>query len=336
MPENTDTVVLHDNDATLDGESSIHDIYKAIQDEEGAPTEDKDTKDPSPTAEEGPDEPEVEVDSDEDDLDLPKLDAKALEAIGDNPKAKEAWERAWKGVTKREKQLTGKEEALKALGIDPDTDQAEVKEFKFLRDGLSNPATAAKTALGIIKFLTDSGITFPEGTPGTTQAPALEFSEEGYAKGGDKAVLEAAVAQAKAQAKKEIMDELGFNPEEVKALLSNQKQQTAEAIKTKEVDDYVSGVTPRIAAKAEKTLGWSGVDKAMVGQAYRTFPELTKTDPMTALKQTFPDKWAEVFSKSASRGNQKVVVDGREGGGIEIPKDPMAYNIHHAYAQISD
>lgn len=330
-----------DNSSAPDTEYSAAQAYKDSQDAEslagevkteGEPATEETKETEAPTAEEeAAKEPEELEDEEED---LPKLDAKALEAIGDNPVAQEAWKRAWKGVTKRETQLTAKETAFRqeTEGYDTYIDlEKRLTDPQQAAQVLETLVTYTKNKLGIdLPWFNKTGdipAVVPLEGPEPWKKDGFEF--EGEWKAYKRATQETnqQIQQAVEATRRQMMEQFG-NPEEIRQMVA----QNAETARIKKQDEYINGLTPRVVSKAKANL-WEGVDKAMVAKAALEYPELIKTDSLEALKKTFPDKWAEVVS-----GKKKVemaMVEPATLSGRARTADPMNYSAAEAYADVS-
>jgi hypothetical protein len=307
MTDETTTITLEQDidDATYSAADAANDIEEGQS--EPAKEDDKTTENtedsvipPLPADEEAKEE--------EDSDDLPKLDTQAREAIGDNPEALEAWDRAWKGVTKREAKVKESEDRLAGFGnveqalMDPSTAPAVLLEIA--------QASAKATGLTLEQLLGSDN--------SSTQTGDFAFDT-------DKKLYERAVADAEAK----VMEKLGIDPKDLQGLVSERKQ----AAEAQRLDDWASKATGPISAKAAKEAGWSGITKQMVLEAAKENPKLISENPLLALKRTFPDEYAA--SQRTESKKLPEMPDGSSAKGYTIPTNPLEYTAAHAAMEVS-
>lgn len=291
-------------------EYTAQDALKDIQEpaEEPEVTKEPEVEEESATTDEVPDEPETEED-------LPlrerlKLDDNVLEALPEE--ARTRWDQQVAGLEKIDNKLTEL--------------AAHTVRLTNWEEALSNPDTAQDALLQLEANLKEKGIdmrsVFGKPTETTDNAPEFELES-------DQKLHASAVATAVKQAKTELLASLGYNPSDVKALLDER----AQAQRDTEFQSYVNGLTPRVAARAIKTEGWT-VTKEMVATAAKESPDLIKTDPIKALKKAFPDEYANHKASKATEKEVPTMVDGGTTRGIEIPTDPMQYTARHALQEV--
>lgn len=314
MPENKETIT---SEVDLDINYSAADAANDVEEEPSTEAENEEEKPEAPESEVIPDLPADEEakgdeDEDESDDDLPQLDAKAKEAIGDNPAALEAWERAWKGVKKREDKLAASEQHYSGLvGVE---------------QALSDPAHAKATLRAIIdataKHLGKTAEELLGADNSSTSTGEFEYAS-------DAKLYQKAVTDAKAQAKAEIMDALGIDPKDLQGLVKERNS----ARQAEAMDKWADTALPVITNKAAKEVGWNGVTKQMILEAAKDYPALIKSDPLKALKKTFPDEYAASRQKVSKK--LPDMLDSSNSVGHTNPVDPLDYTAAHAMRDIA-
>ena len=218
-----------------------------------------------------------------------KLDERVLDALKDHPDLAKRAKEQFKGLAKKEKQLSEREQNLAGL-IHYGQRLADANSFEDTIAQIVNEMAqhhgrpAQEIATRLASRLTPSA-------PVEEEKPSFEVESDykvfDAAKTAAEKIADAKANQAKEQAKQELLEALGVKPDEFRALMDEVKAKRAQEAENAWVEKHA----PAIIAKAEKAEGWKGVTKQMVLQAKKEFPN--EEDHVKALKKAFPDRYAK-------------------------------------------
>lgn len=285
-------------------ESEETDISEAVTADEDQAEETE-----SNDEEEDPTPPTTEEDED---TDLPQLDEIILKALGDNTEAKQAWERQWKGVEKRERKLAEREEAIQ-------TDEKGYQVYQSYAEAFSDPERwqAAYEALG--KSLGQAH----------NQTPAQEAKEvdNGWEYDGKLWASETEI-----ELYKEVQALKAAKPQEDPFIAQLKAEREAEK-EERAISQWVDSNQPRITSKvAAKTGGW-GVTKEMVAEVAKTNREGLEKDPVAAMQKAFPIEWGD-FRASTAKPKVRDMLSNTEAKGFTVPENPDEYSAAHALMEL--
>lgn len=302
---------------TPEPEYNAAEALKALEAEETeeskAVTADEDkTEDKTEDTEE---EEESERDDNDGGEDLPSLSDTLLKAIGDNAEAKEAWERHWKGVQKRDKQLAEREEALKA-------NEDGYKTFQNVEAVLygSTLEQAEKALEAIAESVRRHHGKKDE--PESKDDGTFEYDGKTFY---SQTELDLYQEIQELKAKSATVEDPEI--EEIKAERRQAKEQAA-------LDSWVNSNHKSLIAKvAAKTGGW-GVTKEQIAAVAKTDKKALDSDPVKALKREYPDEYAKFVASGARKFEIKDMIDNSEAKGFKIPENPEDYTAAHALMEI--
>jgi hypothetical protein len=299
--QDTDNGVYSAADAAKELETETEE--STDQTETTAETEESTTTDV--TADEDATDEEDDTETDEEDLpELPELDSKLKEALGDNAEALELWERQWKGIAKRERRLKDSED--------------RVQTFAAYEQGLTNKETAP----GFLNHL----ISVVEQQTGLTKEQLLgltatdngqpQWEQEGY------------------YSEKEL--ELARKQQALEAKLSSLESAEAKREQEKEEKLWLDRQTPKIAKTIEGQYDGFKVTPGMVKKAIDALPQF-KDEPARAVEMFFARELVKHASEKTAGRHKKLpeMLDTSSAKGFEVPSNLEEYSAAHAALEVS-
>jgi hypothetical protein len=294
---------------TDNGVYSAADAAKDLETEESTDQEETTAEAEEPTttdvtADED-DTDEVEEPAEDEEPDLPELDSKIVDALGDNTEAVELWKRQWKGIEKRERRLAEQQQAVSGL-------------VKYAQ-GLSDPSTASQTLQEIIDSVAEGhGLT-------REQILGLASLEP------DNGQTEWERAGFHSDREYELHKEL----QALKADLTPLK--TAEAERRREAEDraYVQSQTTRVAKQIAGQYDGFEVTASMLKTAVQNLPQF-RDEPAKAVRMWYADELVKhAQGKTASRHKKlPEMLDTSSAKGFDIPDNLDEYSAEHAAREV--
>lgn len=317
-----DSILNEDEDeVTVDNSSEDDDSIAPLGD--NADEDEESDGELSPLDEEIDD---LESDSNEEDDEdaqtslLPKLDQVIKDAIGDNAEATEAWNKHWKGIQKKERQLAQREESLTY-------DEQGYTVYRHYVDQFSSVETSKKAIKQLATALAKQ-----------FDVSVDEFIGEGMTGNQWESDGERLLAQQVEALKEELRKtKESALPDDVKQLVEEHKQSklknSQEAAKTAWLQKNSKTVISKV---GKATSGWE-VTQEMVQTALENDAKSLVKDPVLTLKRLFPDEYAD-FRAGVKPTNKKAtnMPDLTRGGdkGYRTSNSFQDYSADDAWAEI--
>jgi hypothetical protein len=258
---------------------------------------------------------------DDEDNDLPELDDTIRKALGDNAEALAVWDRQWKGVQKRERRLSEREESLRS-------DEKGFQTYQGVSFALfqKDPETAQKCLADLTKAVNDHwkiAAKEEKEEPVTDEATGtIQYDGKTF------------YSQTELELYQEIQELKAKKEPAPDPFIEELRQRDEQAKTEKALASWVDSNSQSIIAKvAAKTGGW-GVTKEQIGQAAKANKEALEKDPVAALKAQFPDAWGDYRAGSKPKKEVRDMVDSSQAKGFKIPDNPDEYTAAHALMEV--
>lgn len=279
--------------------------------ESEAVTADEDTTEEETETTEESEDAEV-IENDDDDVAVPSLNEKIVEALGDNAEALDLWSNHWKGVEKRERKLAEREEILTK-------DEKGWQVYSTYAEAFASDDP--KVVKDAYEFLGKQ--LFPE----AKAEPEPVASEDGTITYDGQTFY----SEREVDLYKRIQSLESQKDPEIEAIKADhRKRQESDARK-----EWLDSNSQSIIARVQKTTGGWGVTKDQISKVLETNRDGLTRDPVATLKSAYPDAYADWKAARAKKTDIPDMIQGGDAKGMKLPENKADWSFEHHLAAIA-